>query len=141
MSVISPELMFELDALFAATAQSGKKEKAKPSKAGIQQVAPVPSLESPVPTGLNLLTEKRICNCCKGGEVVVLGVQVVYKYKGGTILKPLNTLTEVDYNRLVQSKTGSREVKQSSAVVIPHCAGCSELALDLWRESGEYVGE
>ncbi len=101
--------------------------------------APVEHRDSPVAVGLVMMTEGRVCGCCKKAETLVKGIMVKYTYKGATIKKPLNTLTEVDYNRLVKTKSGTREIEEGAVQEVAKCAGCSEESMKLWKTSGMWA--
>ncbi len=108
-------------------------------KGKTQQAAPVEHRDSPVAVGLVMMTEGRVCGCCKKAETLVKGIMVKYSYKGATIKKPLNTLTEVDYNRLVKTKSGTRDVEDGEIQEVAKCADCSEASLKLWKTSGMWA--
>lgn len=143
-NMFSDSELAELDAILGATIVGRKAHgllKAKVGKGGksAAQVAPVEHRDSPVAVGLVMMTERRLCGCCKKGETLVKGIMVVYSYRGATIKKPLNTLTEVDYNRLVTSKSGTRDVEDGAVQEIEKCADCSGTSLRMWEKFGVYA--
>jgi len=134
----------ELDALLDAGAVT-KMVKAKSAgtgakavKSGKGEAVPVRSLEAPVAVGLVLMTELRVCRCCKKAETLVTGVLVKYSYKGGVAKRPLGVLTEVDYAKLMDTKSGTREIEARDKVEIEKCADCSAESLRMWNRLGMY---
>lgn len=135
----------ELDALLGAGAVT-KMVKAKSAgtgakavKSGKGEAVPVRSLEAPVAVGLVLMTEQRVCKCCKKVETLVTGVLVKYSYKGGVAKRPLGVLTEVDYTRLVDAKSGTRETESAGSIEVEKCAECSVTSLRMWDKLGIYA--
>ena len=130
----------DLDALLGAvTIDPVKKAKAVKGKPALKQPAPVPHLETPVPTGLVLLVERTLCTCCLKSEKRVLGVMVKYAYKDAVVKKPLNEMTGVDYSRLVNEKKGTRETEEGEIKEVVKCAECSETSLRMWEKLGMWV--
>ena len=130
----------ELDALLGADmSNTGKKAKAAKGKPAVKQPAPVPHLETPVPTGLVLLVERTLCTCCLKKEKRVLGVMVKYAYKGAVVKKPLNEMTGCDYSRLVNEKKGTRETEEGEVKEVVKCAECSEVSLRMWDKLGMWA--
>ena len=132
----------DLDALLGATPDDLFRKKLpnnSKKKPTVKQPAPVPRLETPVPTGLILLVERILCTCCLKREKRVLGVMVKYSYKKVVIKKPLNEVTGVDYSRLVNEKRGTREIEEGEVKEVVKCAECSEVSLRLWDKLGMWA--
>jgi hypothetical protein len=141
-SMFSESELAELDAILETTIVGRKAQgllKAKVGKGKNAAPAPVEHRDSPVAVGLVMMTEGRVCGCCKKGETLVKGIMVVYSYRGATIKKPLSTLTEVDYNRLVKTKSGTRDVEDGVVQEIEKCADCSGTSLRMWEKFGVYA--